>query len=300
MFTQAMPAYTNALRTGSIFQSMQALGNCQQPLSHRGGVNFAPGPGRNVNGVYSTPAWSPAQYPGLFVGGPSSADFGGMSATWNAGNRYDSQFFFPTDQFFTQNQFFGGPQVHIQGGAQIDVVNVQNFAGDTVITNNLTTRTFNGDPVAGPPGPAGSPGRDGRFGVPGAPGRPGPFPQGRFAPLRYLSGISPRVDFTEEEVSKEHRYIKDAFLAQLVEVQVPTGVTFDAENCAVTFSGTTTVYALATAITGATAQASSTGTSGVLIKRTDDDFWAQTPVVTVASKPELKGVVSEQRQVFQG
>jgi hypothetical protein len=339
MFTQAMPAYANALRSGAMFPSMQALGNCQQPLSHRGGVNFSPGPGQNVRGVYNSPAWNPSQYPGLFQGGPSFADFGGINATWNAGNQYDSQFFFPTDQFFTQNQFFGGPQVHVVGGAQIDVLNVQVFEGDNVQTTNLTTEVFNGNPVAGPPGPAGVPGAGGRAGVRGAPGRDGAIPQGQFAPLRYLTGANPRVEFAPQPVAKNHRYVKDAWLAPFVsvgvptdaisggsvtvstvEVVVPTGVSFDPNTCTVTFSGTTTIYAVATtspvltvsgsaassttvlaATTSASLLASSDSTQagGVLIKKNDDDFWANTDPVVVARDPVLKGVVAEQRRVFQ-
>jgi hypothetical protein len=339
MFTQAMPAYANALRSGAMFPSMQALGNCQQPLSHRGGVNFSPGPGKNDRGVYTSPVWNPSQYPGLFEGGPSSADFAGVNATWNAGNRYDSQFFFPTDQFFTQNQFFGGPQVHVVGGAQIDVLNVPALEGGNVQVTNLTTQTFNGDPVVGPPGPAGAPGAVGRAGVPGGPGRDGAMPQGQFAPLRYLNGINPRVEFVPEPVAKNHRYVKDAWLAPFVsvgvptnaisggsvtvstvEVVVPTGVSFDPNTCTVTFSSTTTIYALATAspvlpvsgtpassatVLAATTSASllassdSTESGGVLIKKSDADFWADTVPVVVARDPELKGVVAEQRRVFQ-
>jgi hypothetical protein len=339
MFTQAMPAYANALRSGAMFPAMQALGNCQQPLTHRGGVNFSPGPGQNVRGVYNSSPWNPSQYPGLFPGGPSSADFAGMNATWNAGNRYDSQFFFPTDQFFAQNQFFGGPQVHIQGGQQVDVLNVQQFEGDNVQATNLTTENFNGDPVEGPAGPAGGSGRDGRAGAPGGPGRDAPIPRGQFAPLRYLNGIAPRVDFQKERVAKPHRYIKDAWLAPLVsvgvptdaisggtvnvetvEVVVPTGVSFDPNTCTVTFTGTTTIYALASsspaltvsgsaasvatvlaATTAATLLASNDAleAGGVLIKKNDADFWETTATVEVARDPELKGVAAEQRRVFQ-
>jgi hypothetical protein len=345
MFTQAMPAYANAMRSGALFPAMQALGNCQQPLSHRGGVNFSPGPGQNVRGVYNSSPWNPSQYPGLFPGGPSFADFAGMNATWNAGNRYDSQFFFPTDQFFAQNQFFGGPQVHITGGQQIDILNVQQFEGDNVQTTNLTTQNFGGDPVEGPAGPAGGAGRDGRSGaagragVPGAPGRDAAIPQGGFAPLRYLNGINPRVEFQKALVAKPHRYVKDAWLAPFVAVGVPTnsisggtvsvgtvavvvptGVSFDPNTCTVTFSGTTTIHALAgssptltvsgTAAATASVMAATTAFTilasedvlelgGVLVKKTDADFWETTATVEVARDPELKGVAAEQRRVFQ-
>lgn len=242
MLTQAMPAFIDALRAAGVPASAiapltQSLGNCAQPLTHRAGLNFAAPIRPNQNGTFSSGSWNPANYQNLFPanGGPGSSgvpynpgsyhsetDLGGMNVTWNEGNRYDSQFYFPTNQVFTQNQFFGGPTVHVSGGQQIDYITNEYFDGDTVNTNNVTTQVFNGDPVAGPQGPPGAAGRDGQRGAPGAPG--GIFnaiPPGRFGTIRYLTG-RPSVKFSPVDVAKPHRYIKDAWIRPSVTVAVPT------------------------------------------------------------------------------
>lgn len=234
MFTQAMPAYIDALRQAvppnAIGPMAQALGNCAQPLTHRGGINFAAPQRPNQNGTFNGGAWNPADYQNLFPGGggqnssnyQNQVDLGGMNVTWNEGNRYDSQFFFPINAEFTSNNFFGGPTVHVSGGQQIDYITNEYFDGDTVNVNNVTTQVFNGDPVAGPQGPPGAAGRDGQRGAPGAPG--GFFnalPPGRFGTIRYLTG-RPTIDFIGERVSRKHRYIKDAWIRPSVTVAVPT------------------------------------------------------------------------------
>lgn len=229
MFTQAMPAFVDALRPAvpstSLGPLAQALGNCAQPLTHRGGLNFAAPRRQNTNGTFGGGSWNPADYQDLLPGGGGGGgqvDLAGMSVAWNEGNRYNSQFYFPTNQVFTQNQFFGGPTVHVSGGQQIDYITNQYFDGDTVNVSNVTTQVFNGDPVAGPQGPPGADGRDGQRGAPGAPG--GIFnalPPGRFGTIRYLTG-RPTIDFIGERVSRKHRYIKDAWIRPSVTVSVPT------------------------------------------------------------------------------
>lgn len=247
MFTQAMPAFIDALRPAvpstSLGPLAQSLGNCAQPLTHRGGLNFAAPIRPNQNGTFGSGAWNPANYHNLFPGGfglggggtpynpgsyQSQVDLGGMNTTWNEGNRYNSQFFFPTNQVFTQNQFFGGPTVHVSGGQQIDYITNEYFDGETVNVNNLTTQTVNGDPVAGPQGPPGAAGRDGQRGAPGAPG--GFFnaiPPGRFGTIRYLTG-RPTIKGIDERVARKHRYIKDAWIRPSLTVAVPTNAISDA------------------------------------------------------------------------
>lgn len=241
MFTQAMPPYIDALRQAvppnAVGPMAQALGNCAQPLTHRGGINFAAPRRPNQNGTFNGGAWNPADYQNLFPGsgGPynqgsyqNQVDLGGMNVTWNEGNRYNSQFFFPTTVQFTPNNFFGGPTVHVSGGQQIDYITNEYFDGDTVNVNNVTTQVFNGDPVAGPQGPPGADGRDGQRGAPGAPG--GIFnalPPGRFGTIRYLTG-RPSIQAVPEEVARKHRYIKDAWIRPSVTVAVPTNAISDA------------------------------------------------------------------------
>jgi hypothetical protein len=235
MFTQAMPALIDALRqalpSSSVGPIAQALGNCAQPLSHRAGVNF-PGQRRaNKNGAFGSGTWDPFQYQDLMPGGGTSnaanyhtnVDIGGMNVTWNEGNRYDSQFYFPTNQVFNQNQYFGGPTVHVTGGANIDYITNEYYDGDTINVTNVTTEVLNGDPIRGPAGPPGAAGRDGQRGAPGAPGIIfGAIPPGFFKEINYLSGNNPAVDSQQERVSKPHRYIRNAWIRGEVQVSVPT------------------------------------------------------------------------------
>lgn len=235
MFTQAMPAIIDALRQAlppsALGPLAQALGNCAQPLSHRAGINL-PGSNRRGgnNGAYTGSQWSPRQYLSLFPGGDTYnsanyhnlVDIGGMNATWNEGNRYDSQFFFPTNNQYQLNSYYGGPTVHINGGQQVDYITNEYFDGDTVNVNNITTETLNGDPIQGPQGPPGAAGRDGQRGAPGAPG--GFFaalPPGRFGKIRYLTG-NPVIQTIDEEVARKHRYMKDAWVRAALSVSVPT------------------------------------------------------------------------------
>jgi hypothetical protein len=238
MFTQAMPALVDALRgvlpPEAIGPLTQALGNCAQPLTHRAGINLVAPAKQNQNGTYGggpfNSAWNPASYQNLFPGGGvhnsanyhTAVDVGDMSVTWQAGNRYDSQFYFPTNQVFTQNQFFGGPTLNVSGGGNIDYITNQYFQGDTVEAERVNTDELNGDPVAGPPGPPGAPGRDGQRGAPGAPGGFfGALPPGFFGPIRYLSG-RPRIAPDPRAVARPHRYIKDAWVRKAISVGVPT------------------------------------------------------------------------------
>jgi len=218
MFTQAMPAYVNALRSGQIPQAMQALGNCQQPLTHRGGVNFTPA-GANNRGVYTSQPWNPGSYPGLRPDTPQG-DLPGMTTNWNYGNRYDSQFYFPTNQLFTQNQFFGGPNIRYEGGMQGDW-----YEGDTINVRlgrlrGAEMETINGEPIDPLPGPQGEAGRDGLvFG--------GVFRyQPQFALLDYLQaapGIKPpRVETTAVKVAAIEERVEDLWKSPLVNINVPT------------------------------------------------------------------------------
>lgn len=233
MFTQAMPAFMDALRPSvppsSIGPLAQALGNCGQPLSHRGGVNFVAPRRPNQNGTYGGGTWNPATYQNLYPGGNThnsanyhnQVDLGDMSNTYNEGNRYDSQFFFPTNQTFQQNQFFGGPTVHVSGGQYIDYINNEYFDGDTVNVINTTTEIFNGDTLAGPQGAPGQAGKDGQRGAPGAPGQGfNAIPVGRFGLIRYLTG-RPTIQSIDERVARKHRYMQDAVIRGAVTVGIP-------------------------------------------------------------------------------
>ena len=231
MLTQSMPAVIDALRSvlspGELQNLTQALGNCQQPLAHRGSVNFAPGSPPQKGGVYTHSPWDPQQ-----TSLPSSASHGnvdipGMQANWNSGNRYDSQFFFPTDQYFAQNQFFGGAQHYVQNHSHIEYLTTETIQGGDGGFQNITiTETINGEPVAGIPGPAGGAGRDGRDGAPGAVFGFGLLPRGQFVPLQYLAGANPRIDF-KPVAAKAFTVVTEAtFNADTCTVEVETTKVF--------------------------------------------------------------------------
>lgn len=336
MFTQSMPAYANALRSGQMFPAMQALGNCAQPLAHRGSLNINQGAGQNRRGVYTTPQYNPADYGSLFPGTPQG-DLPGMSTTWNYGNRYDSQFYFPTNQLFTQNQFFGGPNIRYEGGMQGDT-----YEGDTIVVQQGTVReiqteVINGEPVEGLPGPPGRPGLNG-FVAGAPPNRRNPIPV--FAQLRYLQGVAPfgpRFRPIQVRFARPMECVEDMWRAPMLtvglptnsisgatvtvggtsvpvptnaisggtvtldtlSVTIPTGVTFDAELCAVTWTGTTTVYALASptaAFTGTTASTTSVYVlPAATVAATVESITASTTAVltfttATTSKDSLAGV----------
>lgn len=305
MFTQQAPSLVRALREvlqpEQLEQLTRSLGNCQQPIAHRGPVHISPPPnlGRNERGVYGPGAWDPAQYPGLVpsAGNQALYDIGGMDApVWNTGNKYASAFNFPTDQYFTQNQFFGGPQVYISQNANIENITNQNFEGDTLTANNITVKQFNDQDIPGPAGPAGSPGEQGQPGAPGEAGIDAVIPVGNFRPLQYLKGRRPKVQVLPREVPPR---VGDIWVRHAVEVVVPTAVSFNTESCEVTFSATTTVYAVA----------ASTAATTLLSKLAFDALNAGTPIppVTIAGaafqtqlilEAEIKGIDGDEKRVF--
>lgn len=169
-------ALTGVLPNTAIRQLMQALGNCNQPYASRAAQNFQP-PEQigNVNGVYNGGAWNPAQHPGLlpyagsggFVdvpggGGWQGGDFNGGNTNLN--NYGGNSFFFPTNQEFALNNYYGGPTFNVGG----------NTTFENIVTNNLTAvniNVVNGGPVfgGGPQQDAPLPGGAGG-GVPGGGG----------------------------------------------------------------------------------------------------------------------------------
>lgn len=270
MFTQATPAIINSLRDANgPWPMVRALGNCQAPLSHRGAVNFAPAPRRTRDGVYGPGAWNPSDYPGLVpnAGDVNGVDIGGMNSNWNTGNSYNSQFFFPTDQYFTQNQFFGGPTFNVQCNANIDYLTNQALRSERVSAKKVDAEEINDQQLLPPAGP---PGANGAAGAAGVPGNlvffGGVFGNLQFAiPERrwWLTGKSPRVKTEEVLAARPHQYVSDAWVRPTGDyavptnaisggtvtitptagsVSVPTGVTFNPDTCSVTFSSYTTVY----------------------------------------------------------
>lgn len=209
MNTQAMPALAQALvgilPDQAVRSLMQALGNCQQPVSSRGGLDVQQPAFTNGLGLVPPGQWSPSAVPSGYLPTSSSgsrryplhsssnyivnqnlklADIpnpAGFTTTQYTSNFYGgAQFSFPTDQTFTLNNVFPGPTVNY-GGA----TNFHFAAGDTLnfrhaMFDSLTIggTTIYGSPITfgggfGQPGGPGSPGSPGMPGQPGATGTPG-------------------------------------------------------------------------------------------------------------------------------
>lgn len=212
MNTQAMPALAQALAgvlpDQSVRALMQALGNCQQPVESRGGLNVQQPVYTTGTGLVTPGQWSPSSVPAGYL--PTSSSLArrmpfsaaptfqlyqtfspvdipsppGFSTGAYTSNFYGgAQFAFPIDQTFTINNVFPGTTANY-GGA----TNFQFAAGDTLnfrhaMFDSLTIggTTIYGSPITfgggfGQPGGPGSPGSRGMPGQPGAvgtPGRPG-------------------------------------------------------------------------------------------------------------------------------
>lgn len=151
--TQAMPALAKALSgvlpDGAVRQLMQALGNCNQPYTSRGVQNFQyPEQFGNNNGVYSGGQWNPSQYPGLLppAGSPGTTELPGPGG-WQGGNYYGgaitnnnydgNSFYFPTNQEFALNNYYGGPIMNVGGNSTFN-----NITANNITTNNITVVGF--------------------------------------------------------------------------------------------------------------------------------------------------------------
>lgn len=191
MLTQTMPALVQALSRvlpqQAVSQIAAALGNCNQPLTHRGGVSIQPSNQYLAGGVNYGDQWNPADYGDIFPTVNQANNFGGSNqqlqniydlANYNynyATNNYGGNSFnFPTTNEFAINEYYGGPTTYIGGNSEF-----VNTVTTNLTTQNLTTQIINGQPAPGTPGsrgPAGPPGEPGAAGLdarPGAPGAPG-------------------------------------------------------------------------------------------------------------------------------
>lgn len=137
MNTQSMPALARALSgtmpQQAVRQLMQALGNCNQDVNQRGGVNIQP-TYRLQNGVASPGTWNPSQYQGLLPNageGDFIVDLPDIptytNSPWNSVFYGGTQFNFPTSQEFAVNNFYGGPSTTIGGNIEMDFVSVVRF-----------------------------------------------------------------------------------------------------------------------------------------------------------------------------
>jgi hypothetical protein len=234
MFTQAMPALVNAM-SGSMSQNamrqlMQVLGNCNQPLEHRGPVAINTNARQSERGVYDGGRWDPGQFQDI-ANGPSIFNNNAF-----VDSRVNNQFFqegdflLRTDAQFTTNNLFqtiilGGPST--PGAAGAAGANGVDGAPGAVGAAGAAGRAgigFVGAPgQRGTDGPAGPPGQRGFDGLDGLPGRPGR--DGR-------DGIGGGYTLSERSRGVPLRGVLDDVSVQVTgTVNVPV---FDPETCDVT------------------------------------------------------------------
>ena len=182
MLTQSAPAIVNALSgilpDAAVRALTQALGNCNQPLTHRAPLNLQPrNPQQNGPGTFGVDTWQPQDYYDIMptASDSFSADIPGWGGPGgaNSNNWYGDTFNFPTSQEFNLNNFFGGPNIFNAGNSFFDNQYTYNHTTENQYTTNLNVTYINGRPVAGPPGRPGDRGASGRAGSDGLDGLDG-------------------------------------------------------------------------------------------------------------------------------
>jgi hypothetical protein len=180
MFTQSMPALAQALSgalpDGAVRQLMQALGNCQQPLTHRGAVNVQPPGLPTRGGLARGGTWRPSDYKNLlptagsggYVDVPGGGGGSGGGDVNNSHNYDGNGFFFPTDLGFEYTDYYGGDTFNVAGNSSFDYSTHSTVNAGDVNTNSLRVNYINNTYV-------GDPGQDGRDGRPGRDGGGGAF-----------------------------------------------------------------------------------------------------------------------------
>lgn len=146
MLTQLMPALSkalgNALSPQDLRSLMQALGNCNQPLEHRGPVTFTPSlpPNDGAGGMYNRDYWNYNDY---------------TSVINNAGDT---------------NVFNDIDQRDFSTAVYQTVFDNQTFNTYNTNITNIINNPPGGPGTPGAPGTPGSPGSDGADGGPGGQG----------------------------------------------------------------------------------------------------------------------------------
>jgi hypothetical protein len=179
MLTQSAPAVFKALSgvlpDAAIQALVQAVGNCNQPLTHRGPISLSPGHLQESGpGYVQGGRWNPQDYSSLLPTQESASgvDVPGWDSQggWGNSNYYGDTFHFPTNIEFSTSEYFGGPNFY-NAGDQYTNNSYSNTVNTTnVNTKNINVTNINGRPVAGPAGPQGQRGERGAQGIPGAGG----------------------------------------------------------------------------------------------------------------------------------
>lgn len=230
MLTQSSPAIAAALSRElppNVVQSLiQAIGNCNQPLTHRAPVNFQPPEPQQVGpGILGGNRWNWNDYADILPTSDQGANMDvagwGGPGGWNSSNYYGDNFQFPTSQQFTLNNYYGGPNVHNGGNSYFQNSYVTNQTVENQYVTNLEVETINGEPVTGPAGPPGSrgdrgeAGRNGSAGLHGVNGRNGRDGRDAMQPLAKFGSWGSDLNITRETR------------------QVVTDVSFDETSCTV-------------------------------------------------------------------
>ncbi len=274
MLTQTMPALIQAMQgtlpPDALKQLTQALGNCNQPLTHRGDVNIQPTTPGNKNGVYGgydDPPWPPDWDRSLIpdinnITNNNMVDMPGFnSGDWNTNNYAGSQFYFPTNNAFNLNNYYGGDTTNIGGNSYFDNTTTKNLN-----TTNINTTTINNSPIPGAPGPAGPAGGRGAGGVPGFPGGFGGGGRAGFVPqYRGVVGVMPIpvdaisggfVTFSLATDACKTGTIKVTVTPETTVINNVSGATLDEEDCSISLASNSV-----TVVTGVTATAVFTPTA---------------------------------------
>ena len=221
MYTQSMPALVKAL-TGvlppaALKQLTQALGNCNQPLTHRGQVNVQAEQYAYDRGLAPQGTWNPGEYQRLL---PTSTQAGGLGGDivlpgfggsgWNSFNFGGDSFFFPTEQAFNQNMYYGGPTFNVGGNVSFDNTQTNTLTAQQLITENITI-------VQGPGGGCGEPG-----GVPAFPAAPPAAPIPAQPPPAQPFAL-PRIHVIKDPTPEEFSYIDPELMDNVPnpEIDVP-------------------------------------------------------------------------------
>lgn len=221
MYTQSMPALVKAL-TGvlppaALKQLTQALGNCNQPLTHRGPVNVQAEQYSYDRGLAPQGTWNPGEYQRLL---PTSTQAGGLGGDivlpgfggpgWNSFNFGGDSFFFPTEQAFNQNMYYGGPTFNVGGNVSFDNAQTNTLTAQQLITENITI-------VQGPGGGGGGP--------VGVPAFPPPLPAAPIPaqPPPAQPVALPRIHVIKDPTPEEFSYIDPELLDNVPnpEIDVP-------------------------------------------------------------------------------
>lgn len=233
MFTQSSPALVNALLgtlpDNAVRALTQSLGNCNQPLTHRGAVNLQPSnPPQDGPGIYTdqlSGQWNPADYSSLLPNTSTAAavDIPGWDSADGPNNRnfYGDNFNFPTSQEFAINNYYGGPNTYVGGNTFLENAYTTNQTTVNHSVENLTVKTINGQPVAGPAGPPGANGENGQRGADGVNGING-------------IGINGRDGIAALLPPFRKAQLPDGVKLRFSNAEIVSNVTFDPETCDLT------------------------------------------------------------------